>query len=122
MANPAQLYFDSLTNDSSLSWTLTGPRGTEVSSRSFTSSDSDNFGSTNPVLNLIAGNYTLAVAGSSNHLGSYGFRLSNLASATAITPGTPVSAPLSPATQPISISSTRMPATAFISMAERKQF
>src|SRR5262249_10779327 len=70
LSNPSQLYFDSLTNDSSLNWTLTGPRGTEVSSRSFQSSDGGNF-SSNPVLNLIAGNYTLTIAGSGDHTGSY---------------------------------------------------
>src|SRR5262249_43770341 len=58
LANASQLYFDSLTNDSSLIWTLTGPRGLEVNSRAFTS-DAQNFGQ-NPILSLIAGDYTLA--------------------------------------------------------------
>jgi len=96
LTNASQLYFDSLTNDGSLSWTLTGPRGTEVSSRSFTGSDSGNYGSSDPVLNLIAGNYTLSVAGSGAHTASYSFRLANLASATPITPGTVVSSSLTP--------------------------
>ena len=50
----------------------------------------------NPVLNLIAGNYTLMVDGTVDHTGSYSFRLSDLASATPITPGTPVSGTLNP--------------------------
>ena len=91
LANASQIYFDSLTNDSGFTWTLTGPRGTEVNARSFQSSDADSVGASNPVLNLIAGSYTLAVAGSGDHIGSYSFRLSNLSSATAITPGTPPS-------------------------------
>jgi hypothetical protein len=66
LANSAQLYFDSLTNDGSLHWTLAGPRGTEVTSRSFTSSDGINLGF-DPVLNLIAGNYTLSVFGNGDH-------------------------------------------------------
>ncbi|MEH2565659.1 CARDB domain-containing protein [Bradyrhizobium sp. AZCC 2289] len=96
LANPSQLYFDSLTNDSSLSWTLTGPRGIEVNTRSFTGSDSSSIA--NSVLSLIAGNYTLAVSGTTSHTGSYSFRLSDLASATAITLGNPISGTLSSGT------------------------
>jgi hypothetical protein len=97
LASASQLYFDSLTNDGSLNWTLSGPRGTEVSSRNFTSSDSFSIGS-DPVLNLVAGNYTLTISGNADHTASYGFRLANLASATAITPGTAVSDTLTPGT------------------------
>jgi hypothetical protein len=92
LANASQLYFDSLTNDSSLSWTLTGPRGAEVSSRSFTGSDASSI--SNPVLNLIAGAYTLTVSASGDHTGSYSFRLSDLASATPIVLGNPISGTL----------------------------
>src|SRR5262249_2343278 len=84
----------------SLAWTLVGPRGTEVSQRGFANSDSGNIGSPNPVLNLLAGNYTLMVGpsqqGSADHTGSYSFRLSDLASATAISPSTVVSGTLNP--------------------------
>jgi hypothetical protein len=97
LANASQLYFDSLTNDGSLNWTLSGPRGTEVTSRNFTATDSFNF-SSDPVLNLIAGNYTLTVSGNADHTASYSFRLANLASASAITPGTVVSDTLNPGT------------------------
>src|SRR6185312_562653 len=93
LASASQLYFDSLTNDSRLSWTLSGPRGTEVSSRSFNASDGSNF-SSDPVLGLIAGNYTLTVSGTGDHTGSYSFRMLNLASATPITPGNTVSSSL----------------------------
>ena len=96
LANASQLYFDSLTNDSNFTWTLTGPRGTEVNARSFQSSDAGNFGSSNPVLNLIAGSYTLAVAGTADGTGSYSFRLSDLSTAGMVTPGTPISGTLNP--------------------------
>jgi hypothetical protein len=84
-----------------LYWTLTGPRGTEGSARNFFNSDGLSYGnsfggSSDPVLNLIAGNYTLAVYSTTDHTGSYSFRLSDLASATPITPGTPLSASLNP--------------------------
>ena len=81
LAGASQLYFDSLTNDGNLTWKLVGPQGTEVSSRSFTASDLSGIAS-NPVLNLAAGNYTLTVSANADHLGSYSFRLANLASAT----------------------------------------
>src|SRR6516165_3014790 len=70
VANPSKLYFDSLTNDDNLYWYLTGPGGTEVSSRNFQSSDGYNFGNSDPVLNLIAGNYTLTVWAVGDHTGS----------------------------------------------------
>jgi hypothetical protein len=92
LASASQLYFDSLTNDGSLSWTLTGPRGTEINSRSFTGSEGASV--SNPVLNLIAGNYTLSVAGSGDHTASYSFGLLNLASATPLTFGNPISGTL----------------------------
>ena len=96
MANPSKLYFDSLTNDDNLYWYLTGPGGTEVSSRNFQSSDGYNFGNSDPVLNLIAGNYTLTVWAVGDHTGSYSFRLSDLTTATPLTLGTAASATLNP--------------------------
>ena len=95
LATAGQLYFDSLTNDVNLNWTLTGPRGVEINARAFTNSDGVNFGS-DPVLNLTAGSYTLTVAGVGDHTGSYSFRLSDLASAIPITPGAVISSALNP--------------------------
>jgi RHS repeat-associated protein len=89
------LYFDSLTLNGNLNWTLVGPAGTAVSNRVFTASDASNIA--NPVLNLVAGDYTLTVAASGGATGNYSFRLSELAQATPLTPGTPVSGSLSPA-------------------------
>ncbi len=58
LTGPSLLYFDSLTNNSGLAWTLVGPAGTAVSNRSFTNSENSN-----PILNLVAGDYTLTVIG-----------------------------------------------------------
>ncbi len=90
LASNSQLYFDSLTNNPNLNWSLSGPAGNSVSSRVFNGSDGGNIG--NPVLNLVAGNYTLTVAGSAT--GAYSFRLSDLAAAAALTPGTAVNGTL----------------------------
>ncbi len=92
------LYFDSLTSTSSLTWTLDGPGGTLVSSRSFGNSDAASILS-NPVLNLVPGDYTLTVSGVGTATGEYGFRLWDLAQAAALTPGTPVSGVLDPANE-----------------------
>ena len=72
------MYFDSLTNNSNLNWTLVGPAGTAVSNRSFSGSDGLNL-SGNPVLNLVAGTYQLTVAASGSTTGAYQFRLWDLA-------------------------------------------
>src|SRR5262249_38691065 len=71
------LSFDSLTNSSSLTWTLAGPAGTAVSSRRFDSSDFAN------ILNLPAGDYTLTIDGTGEATGPYSFHLWDLAQATA---------------------------------------
>jgi RHS repeat-associated protein len=95
LPSAAQLYFDSLTNNNNFQWTLTGPPGTVVSNRYFTSSDGQGVG--NPVLPLPAGPYTLTVFGSGATTGPYSFDLQALSQAQALTPGTPVSGTLSPA-------------------------
>ena len=95
LAGNANLYFDALTNNGGLQWTLTGPNGTPVSNRAFTSTDG-RFLAVSPVASLPAGAYTLTVSGSGQTAGAYSFRLSNLTTATAITPGTAVSGTLSP--------------------------
>ena len=96
LAAPSRLYFDSLTNNANLRWSLSGPAGTPVSNRTFTTSDASGI-SGNPVLSLPAGAYTLTVSGSAATTGAYSFRLLDLSQATALTPGTPVSSTFSPA-------------------------
>src|SRR3546814_18361786 len=63
LADDTLLYVDALTADSSLVWTLTGPRG-DVASRGFTGSDGYSIGS-NPVLAIPAGDYVLRVTNNS---------------------------------------------------------
>jgi RHS repeat-associated protein len=91
------LYFDALTNNFNLNWTLTGPAGTAVTNRPFTGSDFDS--SSNPVVRVPAGDYTLTIDLPGDQTGAYSFRLSDLASATPLTPGTPVSGSLDPANE-----------------------
>src|SRR5262249_53916773 len=100
LASPARLLFDALLPSTSalanpLNWSLTGPRGVEVTNRIFSASDAANFGFSNSLLDLPAGSYTLTVDGNGDALGTYSFRLLNLTSAAAITPGTPQSGTLS---------------------------
>ena len=97
---PGRYVFDALTpNSSSFRWTLISPRGTEVSNRFFTASDSVNFGGT-PVIDLpLAGTYQLRINTVSSVTGAYAFRLLDLAGASTVTPGTVVSSTLSPATE-----------------------
>ena len=94
LTGPSLLYFDSLTNNSGLAWTLVGPAGAAVSERSFTNSENSN-----PILNLVAGDYTLTVIGADEATGTYQFRLWDLAQASPLTPGTPVSDQLAPANE-----------------------
>src|SRR5206468_9675544 len=82
----------------SLLWSLVGPRGTEVSNRSFNGSDAWDVNDSAPV--TIGGRMTPSVGGTGDTAGAaYSFRLSNFASATAITPGTPVVGTLNPANE-----------------------
>ncbi|MEF8723661.1 MAG: CARDB domain-containing protein [Candidatus Accumulibacter delftensis] len=89
------LYFDSLTNSTDFTWTLSGPRGPVVSARQFADSDSNDYKS-NPVLSLEAGDYTLIVGGKDATTGAYGFRLVDLAAATLIDVGDTVTDTLNP--------------------------
>src|SRR5262249_43069497 len=89
-------YFDAFTNNGSFRWSLSGPNGTPVNNRSFTSSDAGGFTSS-PTLALPAGTYTLTVSAATPVTGAYSFRLLDLSQGTALTPGTPASGTLSPA-------------------------
>ena len=86
------LVFDSR-SDSTIFWSLNGPRGAEVTSRQLRFSDAQN---ANPVLNLIAGDYELTVDASGDQTGDYRFVLLDASDATAITPGAPLAVTLSP--------------------------
>jgi len=68
-----------------------------VSARSFTASDSLEFGTgATPVLDLVAGDYTLMVDAPADQTSPYAFRLFDLSQATSYTPGTVTEATLSP--------------------------
>src|SRR4029450_8829707 len=94
VADPKRIYFDAETNDSQMQWSLIGPRGTEIGTRSFTGSDAGAFSSGSPVLDVVSGDYTLSIKGGGDHTGSYQFRLIDLANATGITAGSTVSGSL----------------------------
>src|SRR5262249_246876 len=97
LADAKQLYFDSLTNNSALTWSLAGPRGTVISNRAFTSSDSFDVGLGAPILDLVAGSYTLTIDLPADSTLPYAFRLLDLAQAPLLVPGTAVTGQLSPA-------------------------
>src|SRR5205085_11857624 len=97
LANPATLYFDSLTNDNRLRRRLIRTAGTHISNRNFNQSDSVDI--SDPQLRLPAGSYTLTVDGVGDEVTPYSFRLLDLATATPITPGTPFSGTLNPANE-----------------------
>jgi len=95
LASAGQFYFDGLTNDSRLSWSLRGPLGTTVSGQSFTSWGAGLYDQ--QILALGAGNYSLTVQASGDFSGDFGFRLLDLSAATAVDFGTPIAGQLDPA-------------------------
>ena len=102
---PARLYFDSLTgsggSDGNFRWALQGPAGVVATNQAFSSSEGL-IGSglaEDPRRLQPAGAYTLTVSGAGATTGAYSFRLLDLAAATPLTPGTPVSGTLDPANE-----------------------
>ena len=101
LAAAAQLVFDSRLNQPGFRWSLTGPRGTVVSARSMSQSDSADFGA-NPVLQLAAGDYTLSIDPDADLTGAFAFRLVDLANASDVEPltlGATLSGTLDPGSQ-----------------------
>ncbi|MFT5535257.1 MAG: hypothetical protein ACI802_003521, partial [Candidatus Paceibacteria bacterium] len=94
LAAPSQLAFDSRSNRADITWSLTGPRGDEVTNRRFDRSDSGNALS---AMMLPAGHYRLTVRGSASAVGAFGFKLADLATASAVTLNTPLTGTLTPA-------------------------
>ena len=74
-----KLYFDGLTEQPGLSWSLIGPRGIEISSQGFTSGEDQIFTLTAP------GTYQLHVVSDGSTTGSYSFRLSDVSPALPVT-------------------------------------
>src|SRR5579883_2086515 len=98
LASRATLYFDSLTNNPDLEWSLSGPEGVVVANRAFNQSDGH---TGNGVINLPAGDYLLTVTGIGRNTGGYQFRLFDLSTATPFSPGTLVSGSLNPADETV---------------------
>ncbi|MBN8490904.1 MAG: LEPR-XLL domain-containing protein, partial [Burkholderiales bacterium] len=102
LAQASQLLFDALApvnNNPDFRWTLRGPRGVEVDGRQLYSSESYELGGTSPLLNLIAGDYTLVIDPVGDQTGSFAFRLIDLAQATTVQVNEPVAATLDPVNQ-----------------------
>ena len=93
-----RVVFDALTNNGNLNWSLTGPRGTVVSSRAFTSSDSADIGG-DVAYELTEGEYILSVDGVGDTTGAYAFRLIDINKAKDLTVGAITSGTMSPANQ-----------------------
>ncbi|MCX7197170.1 MAG: hypothetical protein NTW37_04075, partial [Proteobacteria bacterium] len=91
LAQPTRVMMDPRTDNGSLRWTITGERGT-MGSLTFQQRSWDL--SSNSVVSLDAGAYTLRVDG--NTTGAYGFRLLDLSAATVFTPGIVQSVTLNP--------------------------
>ncbi|OZA70316.1 MAG: hypothetical protein B7X78_02875, partial [Sphingomonadales bacterium 39-62-4] len=100
LAERTYALFDSLTNNSGLVWSLTGPEGTQVANRRFDQSDSRDFGA-NPALRLEPGDYELMVDGTGDATGYFNFRLLDLAAAQPLPLGTEVSGSLSPSSSTV---------------------
>ncbi|MDP1667162.1 MAG: CARDB domain-containing protein [Methylobacter sp.] len=99
LSEAKQLYFDSLTNNNSVNWTLIGPRGKVVSGLNFGSTDSSSFTGGSAIYDLVAGDYTLIIDGNADMVGNYSFRLLDIAQATLVTPGTPATGQFTPANE-----------------------
>ena len=93
LAAPALLYFDSLTDNADMRWSLSGPNGQIVANRAFSQSDAYDGSS---FYTLAAGDYSLTVDPLGDLTGSFAFRLLDLADASVLVPGTPVSGGLNP--------------------------
>lgn len=87
------MFFDSLTGDGSLNWSLTGPDGRLVNPRTFNNSDSYEM---DAMLNVRAGDYVIEVAASGTITNSYAFRLINASTALPFAPGTLLTGSLNP--------------------------
>lgn len=93
LASASQLAFDAQTNRSDLNWSLSGPRGVEVSSRRFDQSDA---ASTLSALSLPPGSYKLTVRGSGRATPSYAFKVLDLAAGQPMTVGSALKGSLTP--------------------------
>ncbi len=102
LTEASRLLFDGLAPNNAnpdIAWTLTGPRGVEIASRRLYHSESYELGGTSPLLDLIAGDYTLSFDVAGDVRGDFSFRLLDLGSAMPITGEAVVSGQLNPANE-----------------------
>lgn len=102
LSDARRLLFDGLTPNNAnpdIYWTLSGPRGAEISNRRFYGSESHELGATSPLLDLIAGDYTLTLDAQGDQTGDFSFRLLDVAAATAFTSNSVVAGELDPANE-----------------------
>src|SRR3546814_605809 len=94
---PTRVYFDSLTADTNMSWSL-GRFGNEIAGASFYYSDgAENAGER--VIDLQPGTYDLSVSGNGFYTGTATFRLVDVATAAALIPGQPAAGSLDPSNE-----------------------
>ncbi|OZA70315.1 MAG: hypothetical protein B7X78_02880, partial [Sphingomonadales bacterium 39-62-4] len=96
LADAKQLVFDTLSGAADITWTLRGPRGIEVSARTFRNSDSADLAGSG-LLDLPEGDYVIEVAGQGAASGAFSFRLLDIAAATPLTIGVGTSFAFDPA-------------------------
>ena len=84
-----RLALDSFSTNTNLTWSLVGPRGVVISGRNLAYSDAGQIGGTSPVMDLVAGDYTLTVDASGDITGPFAFRLVDLSGGTTIGYDTP---------------------------------
>ncbi|MFO1022820.1 MAG: Ig-like domain-containing protein [Planctomycetales bacterium] len=87
LASKSKLYFDNLTENSAIHWTLTGPSGTLNGSFESLFNDLGNW-------TLPAGDYTLTVSRSGDDVGGYDFRILDLDAGVPLVVGVPAEIPL----------------------------
>lgn len=105
LADDENLLFDAI-EPSNVQWSLTGPEGTVVSNRYLYSSD----WSSDPLLDLVAGDYTLTLRQTNDNNESYGFRLLSFGDAQPLTLGETLNGVLTDAGQ--DAVERRLPSTA----------
>lgn len=96
LTSETKLYVDSETPNPGLTWSLTGPGGSEVSDRFLANSDSAGLGAASPIVDLVSGDYTLSVSGAGDATGTYKFQLLDLANAAPVGVGAAIAGQLEP--------------------------
>jgi hypothetical protein len=89
-----RVYFDSLTNNSAITWTLRGSGQAWASNRNFASSDGASV--SDAIQILTPGEYRLTVSATGDTVGGFAFRLLDVSTGTTITPGATVGGNLNP--------------------------